>query len=174
MANEKTAANAAKIVENTIYTAIITKVMEPKGVDNRISLVTNVTFKVIDFTDSSEKDTNIIGINTYNLVNQLNKVGGVEYIQLADAICMGKAINPQIVSLSLLNAEIKFKRIFHAAGESREIEGNYEKDCYTTEIISVTTHITDLIKSFLIDLIKTQPYKKVEVATDAKPTSFNI
>lgn len=174
MANEKNAANAAQTVENTVFKAIITKVMEPQGSDNRISLVTNTNFKVIDFTDGTEKDTNIIGINIYNLVNQLNKVGGAEYIQLADALCMGKAINPQIISLSLLNAEIKVKRLFHTAGEAREIEGVYEKDCYTTEIVGVTTHINELTKSFLIDLIKTQPYKKVEVAQEAKPASFTI
>lgn len=169
MANEKT-----NMAENTIFKATITKVMEPKESENRISLVTNTKFDVIDFTTGEVKETNIIGINTYNLVNQLTKIGGADYILLADALCMGKAINPQIVSLSLLNAEIKFKRIFHAAGEAREIEGCYEKDCYTTEIVSVATHINKLTESFLIDLVKTQPYKKVEFTEETKPTSFNI
>ena len=104
--------------EAEVITGIITKVMLPEGNDERVSFVLNKEFDTIDFKTGEVKRTNIFGLNIYAVVNQVGQF--VSYIQLADALAMGKMINPQIISLSMLNAQVTIKREMHRENEQRK------------------------------------------------------
>lgn len=150
-------------VNNEVITANVVKVMLPENSDNRVTLVLDKEITTIDFTIGEEKQTTMFGINIYNLVNQVS--ANVEAIALADALAMGAMINPQIVALSLTNAEIAFVRTHHDEGEERAFEGTYAHECYTTEIKGVKTHIKPMFQTMLDKLIMSAPciVKKVSV-----------
>lgn len=156
-----------------LSTIRVTKVMLPTGDDDRVTLVTTGKFDTIDFNSGETKETNMFGINIYNLVNQIG--AKVPYIQLADAMAMGKMINPKIISLALMNAEISIKREIHAQGELREDgQSVYTRDCIVTKITDVKTHINPVFKLMLDKLVMEEP-TVVKITNDvAAPTSFNI
>lgn len=153
-AEVKTVANANETA-NEVMNAIVTKVMLPENADNRVTLVLDKEITTIDFTTGEEKQTNMFGINIYNLVNQVS--GQVESIALADALAMGNMINPQIIALALASAEITFVRTHHNEGDARTFEGEYSRECYTTEIKGVKTHIKPMFQNILDKLVMTAP-----------------
>lgn len=136
----------------------IVAVTLPKGIDGRVTISLDCEpFASIDFESGEEITKSGFGINIRNLVNQIGDK--VEAIGLANALAMGKSINPQILSLSLIGASIEVSRTFHAKGTQREqSEELYSKDCIVSEIIAITPHIKPMFNKVLETLVMTKPY----------------
>ena len=136
----------------------IVTVTLPKGIDGRVTISLDCEpFASIDFDSGEEITKSAFGINVRNLVNQIGDK--VESIGLANALAMGKNINPQILSLSLIGASIEVKRVFHAKGTQREqTDELYSKDCIVSEIVSITPHIKPMFQKVLETLVMTKPY----------------
>ena len=141
----------AEEIEGTII-----KTMLPEGSDDRISFVLDKEFETIDFTTGEVKRTNIFGMNIYAVVNQVAQF--VSYIQLADALAMGKMVNPQIVSLSMTGAHVKLRRVLHNQGEQRKNTSEvYARTCKTTDFVKVKPNIKPIFEQMLMQLIATAP-----------------
>lgn len=163
----------AENVENEnaeTITATVTKVMIPEGEDERISFVLDKEFNTIDFKTGEVKRTNIFGLNIYAVVNQAAKF--VSYIQLADALAMGKMINPQIISLSMIGANVTIKRESHNEGEQRKnTNGVYARDCITSEFMDIKPNIKPVFEQMLMQIIATAP---AIVKAPAIPNPFGM
>ena len=161
---------ATEVEEAEVISGVITKVMLPEGNDERVSFVLDKEFETIDFKTGEVKRTNIFGMNIYAVVNQVGPF--VSYIQLADALAMGKMINPQIISLSMLNAEVKIKREDHEAGEKRKnTDDVYARNCKTTDFVNVKPNIKPIFEQMLMQLISTAP---AIVKAPAIPNPFGM
>lgn len=174
-ANADTTATAteAQIVgqygEDYTLKGVITKVMQSQG-DNRITLVLDKEFAAYD-NSGEETVSTMFGTNIYNL---LNEVGAqVPELQLADAMALGKPLNPQIVALTLINAEIEVTRLYKEKGEEREFSENgevYTNTCFVTRFKKIKTHINQVFVSMINNLIMTKP--TLETVTGVNP--FNV
>lgn len=150
--------------------SVITKVMAPKQSDDRVTIVLREedSFETIKFETGEIVETNMFGINIYNLVSQIG--AKISYIQMADALAMGEMINPQIISLCLLNAEIEIERTFKKKGEKREgVNGVYAKDCITTKIVKIVPHIAPTFIPMIENLVATKPCIVRTVQTTPNP-----
>lgn len=153
-----------------IITATVTKVMIPEGEDERVSFALDKEFDTIDFKTGEVKRTNIFGLNIYAVVNQAAKF--VSYIQLADALAMGKMINPQIISLSMIGANVTIKRESHNEGEQRKnTNGVYARDCITSEFMDIKPNIKAVFEQMLMQIIATAP---AIVKAPAIPNPFGM
>lgn len=151
-----TTRNVAAEAKNDVLVLKVIKVMLPEGGDNRVTLVTDKTFETVDFTTGETKETNMFGLNIYNLVNMVGD--DVPEIQLADALSLGQMVNPQIISLALTNAELTCTREAHSAGDKREDgESEYSRDCIVTKILKVKSNIKPIFKATLERLVTTAP-----------------
>lgn len=169
---QETAQAVANVQENEyeVISGIITKVMLPEGNDERISFVLDKEFDTIDFKTGEVKKTNIFGLNIYAVVNQVGQF--VSYIQLADALAMGKMINPQIISLSMLNAQVAIKRETHRENEQRKNSDElYSRDCITSEFIDVKPNVKPIFEQMLMQIVTTAP---AIVKTPAVPNPFGM
>ena len=156
--------------ETEVISGIITKVMIPEGNDERISFVLDKEFDTIDFKTGEVKKTNIFGLNIYAVVNQVGQF--VSYIQLADALAMGKMINPQIISLSMLNAQVTIKRETHRENEQRKNSNDlYSRDCITSEFIDVKPNVKPIFEQMLMQIVTTAP---AIVKAPAIPNPFGM
>lgn len=156
-----------------VITGIITKVMTPEGNNERISFVLDREFDTIDFNTGEIKKTNIFGMNIYAVVNQVGQF--VSYIQLADALSMGKMINPQIIALSMLNAQVAIKRENHEAGEQRKMSTDvYARNCKTTDFVTVKPNIKPIFEQMLMKLITTAPTTVKDDKKNNTPNPFGM
>lgn len=156
-----------------IITGTITKVMVPEGNDERISFALDREFDTIDFNTGEIKKTNIFGMNIYAVVNQVGQF--VSYIQLADALAMGKMINPQIIALSMLNAQVAIKRENHEAGEQRKMSLDvYARNCKTTDFVTVKPNIKPIFEQMLMKLVTSAPTKVKEDNENNIPNPFGM
>lgn len=155
--------------EDYTLKATITKVMQSQG-DNRITLVLNKEFAGYD-NNGEEVTTTMFGTNVYNLINEVG--AQVPELQLADAMALGKPLNPQIVALVLMNAEIEVQRVFKEKGEEREFSENgevYTNTCFVTRFKKIKTHINQVFVSMINNLIMTKPCME----TVAVVNPFNV
>lgn len=168
------AANASSNTSNVeVIIGTITKVMLPEGNDERISFALDREFDTIDFKTGEVKRTNIFGMNIYAVVNQIGQF--ISYIQLADALSMGKMINPQIISLSMLNAQVTIKREDHEAGEQRKMSADvYARNCKTTDFVTVKPNIKPIFEQMLMKIITTAPAVVKEDKNKNKPNPFGM
>lgn len=149
---------------------IIIKTMLPEGSDERISFMLDKEFDTIDFTTGETKRTNIFGMNIYAVVNQVAQF--VPYIQLADALALGKMVNPQIISLSMNGANVSIKRVLHNQGEQRiNTSDVYSRTCKTTEFVKVKPNINPIFEPVLNKLIAEAP---AIVKAAAVPNPFGM
>lgn len=156
--------------EAEVITGIITKVMLPEGNDERVSFVLDKEFDTIDFKTGEVKRTNIFGMNIYAVVNQVGQF--VSYIQLADALSMGKMVNPQIISLSMLNAQVTIKRETHRENEQRKNSNElYSRDCITSEFTDVKPNVKPIFDQMLMKIVTTAP---AIVKAPAIPNPFGM
>ena len=175
----KTSANAsanAKSEETRVYNNVkgnIVAVTLPKGIEGRVTIsLDSDPFPSIDFETGEEVVKSAFGFNVRNLVNQIGDK--VEPIGLANALAMGKAINPQIISLALIGASIEVSRTFHAKGTQREQSDElYSKDCIVSEIVSITPHVKPMFQKVLETLVMTKPYIE-SVASGIAANPFGI
>ena len=153
-----------------IISGKIIKVMLPEGSDDRISFVLDKEFETYDFKTGELKMTNIFGMNIFAAVAQLGQF--ISYIQLADALAMGKMVNPQIISLSTLNADVDIKREEHEEGEQRKFGENvYARNCKTSEFVNVKPNIKPIFEQTLMQLVSTAP---AIVKAAAVPNPFGM
>lgn len=151
----------------------ITAVTMPKGIDGRVTISLDCEpFESLDFETGEVIMKNAFGLNIRALVNQVQDK--VEAIGVANALAMGRTINPQILSLSLIGAEVEVSRTFHAKGETRqESNETYSRDCIVSEIIKVIPHIKPMFENVLNTLVMTNPYQEV-VTTGIVKNPFGI
>lgn len=160
-AAQEAAAQAAAAANKTeqeteIVSGKIMKVMLPEGNDERITFVLDKEFETYDFKTGELKTTNMFGMNIYAAVAQLGQF--IPYIQLADALAMGKMVNPQIISLSTINADVDIKREEHEEGEQRKYGENvYARNCKTSEFVKVKPNINPIFEQTLMQLVNTAP-----------------
>lgn len=168
--SEEVVANAN---DEVIVKGNITSVTMPKNLGFRVTIGLDCEpFESIDFETGEVITKTAFGINVYNLVNQVGDK--VESIGLANALAMGKPINPQIIALALNGASIVAKRVLHHKGEERTFYKNgenplYERDCYVTEITAITPHVKPMFQQMLDKLIMEKPF--VEMQNNAVPTN---
>lgn len=163
--NEEVSLDALEDIEATILKVII-----PQGADTRVTFVLDKEFTTLDFSTGEEKVTNMFGLNIYAVVNQVSPF--VPEIQLADALALGECVNPQIISLAMVNAKIRVKREFHAKGEARKNSKEvYARNCITSEITSVKTNIIAVFSQMLSTIIATKSSKP---KTSAIPNPFGM
>lgn len=141
---------------------------------NRVSLITDAEFETIDKKTGEVLTTNSFGLDTIALVSQVSQF--VPEIQLAETLALGARVNPQIIALAMLNANITFERQFREKGEEREYKQKnkpdvYTADCWTTKITSCSTNINPVFANMLMQLITTKP---AVVAAVAMPNPFNV
>ena len=168
--------SSTKSEETRVYNNVkgnVIAVTLPKGIDGRVTISLDCEpFPSIDFETGEEIVKSAFGINVRNLVNQIGDK--VEPIGLANALAMGKAINPQIISLALIGASIEVSRTFHAKGTQREQSDElYSKDCIVSEIITITPHVKPMFQKVLETLVMTKPYIE-NVATGTITNPFGI
>ena len=165
----------AKSEESRVYNNVkgnIVAVTLPKGIEGRITISLDCEFPSIDFETGEEIVKSAFGINIRNLVNQIGDK--VEAIGLANALAMGKAINPQIISLALIGASVEVSRTFHAKGTQREqSEELYSKDCIVSDIVAITPHVKPMFQKVLETLVMTKPYIE-NVASGIVANPFGI
>ncbi len=151
----------------------IVAVTLPKGIDGRVTISLDCEpFASIDFETGEEITKNGFGINVRNLVNQIGDK--VEAIGLANALAMGRNINPQIVSLSLIGASVEVSRTFHAKGTKREESDElYSKDCIVSNIVAITPHVKPMFQKVLETMVMTKPYIE-NVASGIVTNPFGI
>ena len=165
----------AKSEESRVYNNVkgnIVAVTLPKGIEGRITISLDCEFPSIDFETGEEIVKSAFGINIRNLVNQIGDK--VEAIGLANALAMGRNINPQIVSLALIGASVEISRTFHAKGTQREqSEELYSKDCIVSDIVAITPHVKPMFQKVLETLVMTKPYIE-NVASGIVANPFGI
>lgn len=153
-----------------VIKGVITKVMLPNGDDNRITFVLDKEFKTLDFTTGEEKITNMFGMNIFAVVNQVAQY--VPEIQLADTLALGNCVNPQIIALSLTNAEVEVTRETHEKGEQRKNTNElYARDCITSTITKVKTNIKPIFAQMLSQLVINAP---AVIRKAAVPNPFGL
>lgn len=143
-----------------IKNARIVKVWQSNYDKNRITIQLDKTFKSYNENGVFVEDADSFGIPNNRV---LRECSSIEQLQLADAMAMGKPINPQIISLSLLNAIVTVDRTFKQKGEEREFEqGVYANDCFVSHIVSIKPDIKKLFADQLNKLIQTALIVKEE------------
>ena len=159
-------ANAnVKSEETRVYpniTATITAVTLPKDIEGRVTISLDCEpFTSIDPETGQEVEKTSFGINQRNLINQISPK--VKILKLLNARAMGRAINPEIISLALIDATIEVKRTFHAKGTQRQFTNElYSKDCIVSEIINIKPNIDKDFMEEIQELKKTQPFVEVK------------
>lgn len=161
----KTSANASAKSEEKVYpniTANIVAVTMPKNIGGRVTISLDCEpFTSIDFETGQEVEKTSFGINQRNLINQI--APKVKILKILNARAMGRAINPEIISLSLVDATIEVKRTFHAKGTQRQFTNElYAKDCIVSEIVDIKPHIDKDFMEEIQELKRTQPFVEVK------------
>ena len=167
----------AKSEETRVYpniTANIVAVTMPKNIEGRVTISLDCEpFTTIDFETGQEVEKTYFGINQRNLINQI--APKVKILKLLNARAMGRAINPEIISLALIDAKIEVKRTFHAKGTPRQFTNElYAKDCIVSEIINIKPNIDKDFMEEIQELKKTQPFVEVKPNIIGITNSFGI
>lgn len=166
----KTNSESANVV---VVKGNVTNVTLPNSIENRVTITLDCEpFESIDFNTGESIEKSGFGVNISNLVNQVKD--SVEAIGLASALAMGQRVNPQIISLALNGASLVVERTFHKKGDTREIEGVYERDCWTSKITAVTPHIKPMFQTMLDKLVMEKPCVTTAVTTKALINPFGI
>ena len=160
--NASANANQSEAKEYPNITANITAVTIPKNIEGRVTISLDCDpFISFDFETGQEVEKTYFGINQRNLINQI--APKVKILKLLNARAMGRAINPEIISLSLIDATIEVKRTFHAKGTQRQFTNElYSKDCIVSEIVDIKPHIDKDFLEEIQELKRTQPFVEVK------------
>ena len=163
--------------EERVYPNIvanITAVTMPKNIEGRVAISLDCEpFSSIDFETGQEVEKTSFGINQRNLINQI--APKVKILKLLNARAMGRAINPEIISLALIDATIEVKRTFHAKGTPRQFTNElYAKDCIVSEIINIKPNIDKDFMEEIQELKRTQPFVEVKPNVIGIANSFGI
>ena len=164
-------------VESRVYpniTANITAVTMPKDIGGRVTISLDCEpFTSIDYESGQEVEKTSFGINQRNLINQI--APKVKVLKILNARAMGRAINPEIISLALMDATIEVKRSFHAKGTQRQFTNElYSKDCIVSEIVDIKIHIDKDFMEEIQELKRTQPFVEVKPNITSIGNPFGI
>ena len=167
----------AKSEETRVYPNIIaniTAVTIPKNIEGRVTISLDCEpFTTIDFETGQEIEKTSFGINQRNLINQI--APKVKILKLLNARAMGRAINPEIISLALIDATIEIKRTFHSKGTQRQFTNElYAKDCIVSEIINIKPNIDKDFMEEIQELKRNQPFIEVKPNIIGITNSFGI
>ena len=157
MANKTTTAKATETKEERALSYEVTaKVVSVlKAEDGRMRIITDKGFITIDYKTEKEEETTAFSLNPFNLLQQVCKY--IPVLKMANTMAMGEQLNPKIIALAMVDADITFTRDFHAKGEARrETNDAYSKNCYTTDITKVVPHISEAANMMIMQLISTQ------------------
>lgn len=141
----------------------------------RVGIVTDQSFKAFD-QEHKEVKSDTFRLNVYTLASQT--AAFVPHIKMAQALSLGKGVQPELFSLALIGADVEFTRTLHEQNEERETlkaDGTpeiFEKDTWTTEITKVVPHIDPLFQPMLMEYVK--PAKKVVTTTEVTANPFNV
>ena len=126
-----------------------------KTEDGRMRVITDKDFITIDYKTEQPEETTSFSLHPFNLLQQVGDQ--IPILNMANTMAMGEQLNPQIIALCMVGADITFLREFHAKGESRkETYDAYSKDCYTTLITKVVPHISEAANMMIMQLISTK------------------
>lgn len=140
-------------VLNYEVTAKVTAVLKTE--DGRMRIITDKGFITIDYKTEQKEETNSFSLHPFNLLQQIGEQ--IPILNMANTMAMGEQLNPQIIALALVGADITFLREFHAKGENRkETKDAYSKDCYTTTITRIVAHISEAVNMMIMQLISTK------------------
>lgn len=161
--------------ETKSYTAKVLKVVTAQKADWKDTRVTIIIDKEIP----QYKEGEIINKDSFskNIRQLVSEIGAfVPEIQMADALALGRAINPQIIALALTNAQIEFKREYHAQGDETKA-GNgtvYDSEGFSSIITKATPNINPLFNNMLNTLIMKQAEQPQVSITAQIPNAFNV
>lgn len=163
--------------EEKVYpniTANIVAVTLPKDIDGRVTISLDCEpFTTIDFETGQEVEKTSFGINQRNLINQI--APKVKILKLLKARAMGRAINPEIISLALIDSTIEVKRTFRAKGTPRQFTNElYAKDCIVSEIVNIKPNIDKDFMEEIQELKRTQPFIETKPNILGIANSFGI
>ena len=166
-----------KSEETRVYNNVkgnVVAVTLPEGIDGRITISLDCEpFASLDFETGQEVEKTYFGINQRNLINQI--APKVKILKLLNARAMGRAINPEIISLALIDATIEVKRTFHAKGTPRQFTNElYAKDCIVSEIVNIKPNIDKDFMEEIQELKRTQPFVEVKPNIMGIANSFGI
>lgn len=154
----------ATVVETTTAETTAVETIKAKVVNlifnedtDRVSIVTDTTFDTIKMGANEESETNSFGLHIFNLVNQIKD--SVEIISIADAFntSVNEILNPTILKLSLVGADIEFARKRVEKGEERENGDVYSNDGFTTTITKVVANVSAMKQQMLFGLLQSKP-----------------
>ena len=149
-------ATETKEEEKVLNYEVTAKVLSVlKTEDGRMRIITDKGFITIDYKTEQPEETNSFSLHPFNLLQQIGEQ--IPILNMANTMAMGEQLNPQIIALCMVGADITFLREFHAKGESRkETNDAYSKDCYTTLITKVAPHISEAANMMIMQLISTK------------------
>lgn len=151
----------AKAHENFDFVAVIAGVATTEYYSNNLTIILDRDIAGYDRTNAIVVK-NSFHKNVVELVKQVKN--SIPAIKQAEAIALvrGKAINPDVF-LALHGALVRCAKVFHANGTPNNSGGTYNKDTYTTEIVSIEPHIEPLFESIIAKAI-VSPIDKVKPA----------
>lgn len=169
----------ATVEDNEIFTegelsCKIVRVLTAPNDPKRLMFVTNQEFETINNQSGEYVVTSSFSKNIREVVNQVAKF--IPELQLAEVLAMGSMVNPLIISLAMVNADIVIDRTIKHQGDEREYKVNgvtqkYDNDAYLTTFVKVKPNINPLFATQLEKLIATQP-AMVTVAARPSATSY--
>lgn len=167
------------VEENEIFTegelsCKIVRVLTAPNDPKRLMFVTNTEFETINNQSGEYVVTSSFSKNIREVINQVAKF--VPELQLAEVLAMGQMVNPLIISLAMVNADVVVDRTIKHKGDEREYKINgvtqkYDNDAYLTTFVKVKPNINPLFATQLEKLIATQP-AMVTVATRPSAASY--
>lgn len=152
---------------------ISTKYPTEPNRSNRLQFVVDTEFEGIDAKTSQVIQTNSFGLSSKRIVEQCGK--SIPALKLAKVKALGREVNPQIIALAMLNADIEFLREFYDKGENVPQYDNKptSQPIWVTTITKIVPHIDPLFLAELMELIKTAPAIEL-TETTAAPKTFAV
>lgn len=149
----------------------IVRVLTAPNDPKRLMFVTNEEFETINNQSGEYVVTSSFSKNIREVVNQVAKF--IPELQLTEVLAMGQMVNPLIISLAMVNADIVIDRTIKHKGDEREYKVNgvtqkYDNDAYLTTFVKVKPNINPLFAAQLEKLIATQP---AMVTVAARPSA---
>ena len=123
----------------------------------RVGIVLDKTFKGFNQNDE-EIETDTFRFNLYTAAKQFAPF--ILQVKMAQALSLGKPIQPELLALVLTNANITIERTLREKGEQRDTDDEndvFEKDTWTTKVVACTPNIDPSFAPMIAEYIKPAP-----------------
>lgn len=116
---------------------------------------------------------NAFGLSIKRIVEQCGK--SIPLLKLAKIKALGREVNPQIIALAMVNAELDITRTLYEKGENVPDYDNKPttQDIWVTSITKCVPHIDTIFQTEIMELLKTAPALVTTTQTGA-PTTFQV